>query len=76
MLDLPNRRLDVELTDEELAARRERQILSRRGPTLPERGFARLYVDNVTQADTGCDFDFLRRVPLVPASDSRSVEAP
>lgn len=59
VLDFANRRLDVELTDDELDARRESRAAE---PTFspPARGFARLYVDSVTQADTGCDFDFLR----------------
>lgn len=60
VLDYPNRRIDVELTDDELAARRERRSepSRRRGPV---RGYTKLYVDSVTQADTGCDFDFMRR---------------
>ena len=28
-------------------------------PALPERGYARLFLDSVLQADRGCDFDFL-----------------
>ena len=28
----------------------------------PERGFVRLYTDRVTQAEQGCDFDFLSGV--------------
>jgi dihydroxy-acid dehydratase len=76
VLDFPNRRIAVELTEEELAGRRERQALAGCGPASPARGFAKLYVDHVTQADTGCDFDFLRRVPLVPPSDSQPVEVP
>ena len=68
VLDLAGRRLDVELSDEELAARRARRA-SGGGPPVPARGFARLYVDSVTQADTGCDFDFLRRVaPTTPST--------
>lgn len=59
VLDYVGRRIDVELSDRELAERR-----ARRGdpaaPVRPVRGYARLYVDTVTQADTGCDFDFLR----------------
>ena len=60
VLDFDKRRLDVELSDEELEARRQRKAAE---PPFqpPARGFARLYVDSVTQADTGCDFDFLRR---------------
>jgi dihydroxy-acid dehydratase len=62
-MDVPRRRLDVELTDEELDHRR----LAQTAPTaLPPRGFSRLFVESVTQADTGCDFDFLRASgPLV-----------
>jgi dihydroxy-acid dehydratase len=26
---------------------------------VPARGYGRLYVERVTQADKGCDFDFL-----------------
>lgn len=61
VLDYANRRIDVELADEELDARRERRATQPRAAG-PARGFAKLYVDSVTQADTGCDFDFLRRV--------------
>lgn len=63
VLDVANRRIDVELDDEQLAARRARKAAApNTAPAPPDRGFARLYVDTVTQADTGCDFDFLRRV--------------
>lgn len=58
VLDVANRRLDVEITDEELADRAARR---RPAPSPPARGFARLYAERVTQADTGCDFDFLQR---------------
>ncbi|OLL32703.1 dihydroxy-acid dehydratase [Burkholderia sp. SRS-W-2-2016] len=55
-LDVAAGRLDVLLSDEELANRRE----SWRAPPKPrQRGYIRLYVDHVTQADQGCDFDFL-----------------
>jgi dihydroxy-acid dehydratase len=33
-------------------------------PPVPERGYARLYRNQVLQADRGCDFDFLRKHPL------------
>jgi dihydroxy-acid dehydratase len=61
VLDFENRRIDVDLTADELESRRQRKATE---PPFqpPARGFARLYVDSVTQADTGCDFDFLRRV--------------
>jgi len=28
-----------------------------------DRGYARLYSEEVSQAEYGCDFDFLRKVP-------------
>jgi dihydroxy-acid dehydratase len=55
-LDVPARRLDLLLSDEELAARTAAWV-----PPAPkfERGFGLLYSRHVTQADLGCDFDFL-----------------
>jgi L-arabonate dehydrase len=70
VLDLPNRRIDVELTDDELAQRRARRAAQRSSPG-PLRGFAKLYVDSVTQADSGCDFDFLQRVPTATTEEPR-----
>jgi dihydroxy-acid dehydratase len=55
VLDVANRRLSLEVSDEKLAARRSRW----RAPRTPERGYARLYVEHVLQADEGVDFDFL-----------------
>jgi dihydroxy-acid dehydratase len=55
-LDVEAGRLDVLLSVEELASRRESW---RAPPKARQRGYIRLYVDHVTQADQGCDFDFL-----------------
>lgn len=55
-LDAATRRLELNVPDEELARRRAQW----RAPPKPKRGYARLYVDRVTQAELGCDFDFLR----------------
>jgi dihydroxy-acid dehydratase len=33
-----------------------------------ERGYLKLYLDEVTQADTGADFEFLRAAPKLAAS--------
>jgi dihydroxy-acid dehydratase len=57
-LDVPNRRLHLDVTDDELARRRAKW----QPPTAPhtERGYARLYVEHVVQADQGVDLDFLR----------------
>ncbi len=55
-LDVPARRLTLRVPDEELARRRAEW--KPRDPQYP-RGFGRLYSQHVTQADRGCDFDFL-----------------
>jgi len=57
-LSVAERRLDLLVTPAELA-RREVEI-----PPVPPRGYARLYRQEILQADYGCDFDFLRRHPL------------
>ncbi len=55
-LDVAGGALEVNVGDDELAAR-----LARKGPRpAPEtRGYGRLYVEHVLQADQGADFDFL-----------------
>lgn len=58
VLDVPGRRIDVELSPEELGSR------TPSAPTVdgfasPTRGWERLYVDTVMQADTGADLGFL-----------------
>jgi dihydroxy-acid dehydratase len=58
-LDVPARRLDVELSDDELASRTPSEAAAA-AYANPSRGWERLYVDHVLQADTGADLDFLR----------------
>ena len=55
-MDVPNRRLHLEVDDAELARRRERWE-----PPVPamSSGYQKLYVDHVMQASTGADLDFL-----------------
>lgn len=54
--DLPNRRLDMLVDEEEIAARKA----SWTQPPAPySRGYGWLFSGHVTQADKGCDFDFL-----------------
>ncbi|MDX1981499.1 MAG: L-arabinonate dehydratase [Bryobacteraceae bacterium] len=57
-LDVPNRKLNLLISAEELAAR-----LAEWQPPVRhyDRGYGRLYIEHVQQADRGCDFDFLRR---------------
>jgi dihydroxy-acid dehydratase len=57
-LDVEARRIDVEVPDDELAARAPNQA-TLDGFANPRRGWERLYVDHVLQADTGADLDFL-----------------
>ena len=55
-LDVPARRLHLDVPEEELEKRRA----DWQPPAPPtDRGWARLYVDHVTQANQGCDLDFL-----------------
>lgn len=58
VLDVEARRIDVEVPDNELARRRPSDA-SVAGFANPTRGWERLYVDHVLQADTGADLDFL-----------------
>ncbi|MGB3553260.1 MAG: IlvD/Edd family dehydratase [Jannaschia sp.] len=55
-LSMAARRLDVDLTEAQIAER----LAEHKRPTPPARGFAALYAAHVEQADRGCDFDFLR----------------
>jgi dihydroxy-acid dehydratase len=57
-LDVPARRLDVEVAPEELR-RREPAAAAVAAYAAPSRGWERLYVDHVLQADRGADLDFL-----------------
>jgi dihydroxy-acid dehydratase len=57
-LDVPGRRLDLLVDEEELARRRNGfEPAIRSGLS----GFGELFVRHVTQANLGCDFDFLER---------------
>jgi len=58
VLDVPGRRLDVDVPAAELARRRPPAAMVD-GFAAPRRGWERLYVDHVLQADRGADLDFL-----------------
>ena len=57
-MSVADRRLDLVVDDAELARRQaaktEDAVMEHR------RGYGKLFVDHVLQADQGCDFDFLR----------------
>jgi L-arabonate dehydrase len=56
-LDVATRRLELRVPAEEIERR-----LSQFQPAAPhyDRGYGRLFLEHVTQANLGCDFDFLR----------------
>ena len=56
-LSVKNKSIDLLISDEELARRRQAAV--NRAPAVPDRGYARLYAEQVLQADQGCDFEFL-----------------
>jgi L-arabonate dehydrase len=56
-LDVPGRRIDLLVPAEEI----ERRMAGfRPAPPQYERGYGRLFLEHVTQANRGCDFDFLQ----------------
>ncbi len=57
-VDLANRILRMDVSDEELATRTP-STASEAAYAAPVRGWEKLYVDHVMQADTGADLDFL-----------------
>ena len=61
-LDVPKRKLELLVTDKELAARR-RKWKAARPRAGDERGYRKLFLDTVQQADRGCDFAFLTVKP-------------
>ncbi|EME52810.1 L-arabinonate dehydratase [Amycolatopsis decaplanina] len=67
-LDVPSRRLSVDITDAELERRRARWTPP---PPHYERGYGALYSGHITQADEGCDFDFLAHVGENPEPDAQ-----
>jgi L-arabonate dehydrase len=54
-LDVPARKLHLDVSDAELAKRRAAWV----APEPPKRGYYKLYVEHVQQADKGADLDFL-----------------
>jgi dihydroxy-acid dehydratase len=65
-LDVAARSLRLEVAERELAMRRARWQPP--GPKF-ERGYGALYSEHITQADKGCDFEFLARPGRNPDPD-------
>jgi dihydroxy-acid dehydratase len=62
-LDVPNRRLELRVDERELSRRRA----AWRKPQPPYgRGYGAIFARHATQANEGCDFDFLAQGPSVP----------
>ncbi|MGE4112268.1 MAG: dihydroxy-acid dehydratase, partial [Burkholderiales bacterium] len=58
-LDVPARKLELLVSDAELAARRKKFKLPK--PRADDsRGYRKLFMEQITQADEGCDFTFLK----------------
>jgi dihydroxy-acid dehydratase len=62
-LDVANRRLDLLVEEDEMARRRAAWTPPQRRYL---RGWTSLYLDHVTQADEGCDLDFLHHGAATP----------
>ncbi|MCK4868315.1 MAG: dihydroxy-acid dehydratase, partial [Alphaproteobacteria bacterium] len=61
-LNVPNRRLDVDVSDAELEKRRAEWVAP--AVAWAERGYPRLHMEHVQQADEGCDLDFMTQRPF------------
>ena len=55
-LDVANRKLHLDISDEEL---KKRKALWVKPEPQTDRGYVRLYLEHIQQADKGCDFDIL-----------------
>ena len=62
-LDVAARRLELKVSDDELARRR---AAWKKPPPRYVRGFGALYQQHIRQADEGCDFDFLEGTAPTP----------
>ena len=62
-LDVPERRLNMRVNDDELG--RRRAAWTPKEGIYP-RGYGKLYMQHITQADQGCDFDFLEGTAPIP----------
>ena len=63
-LDVPARRLELKVSDD--GARAPPRGVEAAAAASYERGFGALYQQHVTQADQGCDFDFLEGTAPTP----------
>jgi dihydroxy-acid dehydratase len=62
-LNVPDRKIHLHVSDEELEIRR---AAWKKPEPKYARGYGQLYINHVTQAHDGCDFDFLQHGPGTP----------
>ena len=63
-LDVPNRSLSLLVPVDQI----EKRLAERKtSPAHFERGYGRLFIENVLQANEGCDFGFLRKSKAPPS---------
>ncbi len=65
-VDIPNRSIHLQVSDEELATRRAAWTPL---PKRFERGYGHMFSQHILQADQGCDFDFLETSFGAPVSE-------
>ena len=58
-LNVPEQRIQLLVEESELKERAFRAEKKDSKIQLPDRGYVRMYIENVTQAHEGCDFGFL-----------------
>jgi dihydroxy-acid dehydratase len=61
-LSVAERSIQLMISDEEIAARLA--ALPARQADPDERGYRKLFLTTITQADEGCDFDFLQATKI------------
>ncbi|HVY04549.1 MAG TPA: L-arabinonate dehydratase [Burkholderiales bacterium] len=62
-LDVPGRMLNLKISDEEMA---KRKAAWKPGEKKYPRGYGKIFSQHVSQADKGCDFDFLEGTAPIP----------
>jgi dihydroxy-acid dehydratase len=65
-VDIPNRSIHLQVSDEELATRRAAWTPL---PKRFERGYGHMFTQHILQADQGCDFDYLETSFGAPVSE-------
>ena len=62
-LDVAARRIDMRVDESELARRRAAWVAPK---SIYPRGYGRMFIEHIQQADEGCDFDFLEGTAPIP----------